>query len=560
MDNYAIADNFSLLAKLMDIHGDNPFKAKSFANAAFQIEKLTVQLKETTPNDIFRIKGIGESTGKSVLEMLDTGRCAILDDYIGKTPAGILEMMRIKGLGPKKIATIWKEMEIEDLGELLYACNENRLLLLKGFGEKTQESIRQSIAFFLSNRERYLYAEVASFAGQLEAALQKLFAPAQVALSGSFRRNQPVIDELDVVIAAEPVTILDKIKDLEGLTILENTDSTVIVRHDHGVKVTLHGAAGHWFAQQLFITTGTGSFLEKFYSVAGNDVLTGITSEEEIFAKAGMQFIAPCLRESGEVIALAKNQQLPALIEVTDIKGIVHSHSQWSDGLESLETMAVAAKEKGFEYLVISDHSRSAFYANGLSVERIMAQHQQIDELNAKLAPFKIFKSIEADILNDGNLDYPDEVLKTFDLVIASVHSNLKMPQEKAMARLLKAIANPYTTILGHMTGRLLLSRNGYPVDHEAIINACVENNVTIELNAHPRRLDMDWQWISLAISKGALLSIDPDAHAISGYNDIYYGTLAGQKGGMRKADNLSSFSREELETFLAKRRALKNI
>lgn len=559
MDNYAIADNFSLLAKLMDIHGDNPFKAKSFANAAFQIEKLTVPLKETPPNDIFRIKGIGESTGKSVLEMLDTGRSSILDDYLAKTPAGILEMMRIKGLGPKKIATIWKEMEVEDLGELLYACNENRLLLLKGFGQKTQESIRQSIEFFLSNRERYLYAEIVPFARQLEETLQKLFAPAAVALSGSYRRNQPVIDELEVVIAAEPEVILEQVKNLQGLTVLENTGNTIIVQHGQSVKIKLSGSTPAYFAQQLFITTGTEAFLDAFYARAGKEVLTGVSTEEEIFTKAGMQFIPPCLRESGDIIGLALAQQLPALIDVKDIKGIIHSHSQWSDGLESLETMAKAAKEQGFEYLVISDHSRSAFYANGLSIERIQAQHQQIDELNAQLAPFKIFKSIEADILNDGSLDYPDDVLRSFDLVIASVHSNLKMPVEKAMARLLKAISHPCTTILGHMTGRLLLSRNGYPVDHEAIINACVENDVVIELNAHPRRLDIDWQWIAPAISKGALLSIDPDAHAISGYRDIYYGTLAAQKGGMTKQHNLSSLSLAEMETFLANRRAKKN-
>ncbi|UYQ91472.1 helix-hairpin-helix domain-containing protein [Chitinophaga horti] len=560
MDNYAIADNFSLIAKLMDIHGDNPFKAKSFANAAFQIEKLTVPLKETPPADIFRIKGIGESTGKIVMEMLETGDCNALQAYLAKTPAGILDMMRIKGLGPKKIATIWKEMEIEDLGELLYACNENRLLLLKGFGQKTQESIRQAIEFFLSNRERYLFAEITTFAQQLEAALQQQFPGTAVALSGAFRRNQPVIDELEVVIAAPLEEILEKIKTLQGLTILENTDNAIFLQHDHGIKIKLYGCAPAYFAQQLFVTTGTEAFLEQFYAVAGKDVLTGVNSEAEIFSRANMAFIDPCLREGGDIIALASQHALPELIDVKDIKGIIHSHSQWSDGLESLETMAIAARDQGFEYLVISDHSRSAFYANGLSIERIAAQHQQIDELNAKLAPFKIFKSIEADILNDGSLDYPDEVLRSFDLVIASVHSNLKMPQEKAMTRLLKAIANPYTTILGHMTGRLLLSRNGYPVDHDMIIDACVAHKVVIELNAHPRRLDIDWQYIAGAIGKGALLSIDPDAHAISGYKDIYYGTLAARKGGMSRTNNLSSFSRSELEAFLAERRALRQI
>lgn len=560
MDNYIIADNFSLLAKLMDIHGDNSFKAKSFANAAFQIEKLTVPLQDTPHEAIFRIKGIGESTGKSVIEMLQTGRFGALEDYLQKTPAGILEMMRIKGLGPKKIATIWKELEIETLGELLYACNENRLLLFKGFGQKTQDSIKQSIEFFLSNRERFLYAEVETFAGQLEDMLSKIFAPAPVALSGAFRRQQPVIDELEVVIGVAIDQVAEKLKDIEGFTRLDNTDDAIIMQYQEQVKVKIYGVEAPYFARKLFVTTGNDSFVEQFRTHATAALDSEAASEEEIFERAGLSFIPACMREGNGEIALAAGNNLPQLIQTGDIKGIIHSHSQWSDGLQSQEDMAKAAKEQGFEYLVISDHSRSAFYANGLQPERILAQHQQIDQLNSQLAPFKIFKSIEADILNDGSLDYPDDILRSFDLVIASVHSNLKMPEDKAMARLLKAIANPYTTILGHMTGRLLLSRNGYPVDHEAIIDACVANDVVIELNAHPRRLDIDWQWIPSAIRKGALLSIDPDAHAVAGYSDIKYGTLAAQKGGLTREKNLSSFSKDELEAFLLQRKQRKGI
>jgi DNA polymerase (family 10) len=215
--------------------------------------------------------------------------------------------------------------------------------------------------------------------------------------------------------------------------------------------------------------------------------------------------------------------------------------------------MALACIAQGFEYLVISDHSKSAFYANGLNEERIKAQHQYIDELNNKLAPFKIFKSVESDILNDGALDYSDNLLSTFDMVIASVHSNLKMSEEKAMSRLLTAIENPFTTILGHPTGRLLLSRKGYPIDHEKIIDACIANDVVIEINAHPRRLDLDWTWINKAQDKGAILSINPDAHYVEGYKDIKYGVLAAQKGGLKKQNNLSSYSLQEMESYLSR-------
>jgi DNA polymerase (family 10) len=249
---------------------------------------------------------------------------------------------------------------------------------------------------------------------------------------------------------------------------------------------------------------------------------------------------------------------LPELVKPNDIRAIIHSHSNWSDGVNTIEEMASECIKRGYEYLVISDHSKSAFYANGLNEERLREQHRYIDELNAKLRPFKIFKSIESDILNDGSLDYTDNILSTFDLVIASVHSNLKMTEEKAMTRLLKAIENPYTTILGHPTGRLLLSRNGYPVDHKKIIEACAANHVVIELNAHPRRLDVHWQWIDYAIENGVLLSIDPDAHALDGFDDIQYGVLAAQKGGLTKENNLSSFSLKEFEVWLTKNKELK--
>ncbi|MEO5562614.1 MAG: PHP domain-containing protein, partial [Chitinophagaceae bacterium] len=239
---------------------------------------------------------------------------------------------------------------------------------------------------------------------------------------------------------------------------------------------------------------------------------------------------------------------------------VIHSHSNWSDGVNTLEEMAKECITRGFEYLVISDHSKAAAYARGLTEERIREQHRNIDDVNSRLAPFKIFKSIECDILNDGALDYNDDVLASFDLVIASVHSNLKMTEEKAMARVMRAVTNPYTTILGHMTGRLLLSRKGYPLDHKKIIDACAANDVVIELNAHPRRLDIDWQWIDYAIQKNVLLSIDPDAHSLDGYNDIKYGVLAAQKGGLTKEQNLSSYTLKQFEEFLGKRRKKKGI
>lgn len=554
LDNYAIADNFSLLSKLMDIHGENSFKAKSFSSAAFTVEKLPLQLQTMPAEEISKIKGIGDSISKSIQEMLQTGRFSVLDTHIEKTPPGILEMLKIKGLGPKKIATIWKELEIESLGELLYACNENRLTLLKGFGQKTQDAVAQSIEFYFSNQGRYLYAQVEKLAFALEKQLQEEL-NTQVALTGQFRRNENIIDEIELVAALPADALREKLQQVKALTPVANAEDALLWEHEQHVKIRFYSAAADRFSQTLFTTTGDTTFLEHFSAVYDLSSLPAGITEEETFSKAGMDYIEPCLRNGGLFIDLARKKTLPELITHKDIKGIIHSHSTWSDGERSLAEMAKAAKEQGYEYLVISDHSRSAFYANGLSIERIQAQHAEIDELNKQLAPFRIFKSIEADILNDGSLDYPDEILASFDLVIASVHSNLKMSEEKAMSRLLKAIGNPYTTILGHMTGRLLLSRNGYPVNHQQIIDACAANNVVIELNAHPRRLDIDWQWIPYALEKNVLLSVDPDAHSIEGFHDTYYGTLAARKGGLTASRNLSSFSAAELSAYISKKR-----
>ncbi|HAI83332.1 MAG TPA: histidinol-phosphatase, partial [Chitinophagaceae bacterium] len=273
-------------------------------------------------------------------------------------------------------------------------------------------------------------------------------------------------------------------------------------------------------------------------------------SDSAIFEAAQLAYVPPFAREQASAIQPISKATTP-VITVGDIKGIIHSHSKWSDGTHSLAEMATAAKQQGFEYLVISDHSRTASYAGGLSIERLLAQQEEINALNQQLAPFTIFKSIESDILTDGSLDYPDEILATLDLVIASVHSGLSMSEDKAMQRLIKAIENPYTNILGHLTGRLLLSRAGYPIDHETIIDACAANGVAIELNAHPRRLDIDWKYIEYALKKNVLISINPDAHAIDGFNDVKYGVLVAQKALLPAAQNLSSFSLAQMQQFI---------
>lgn len=551
MDNAAIADNFSLLAKLMDIHGENSFKTRTYGAAGFNIEKLPVSLKDTPREKLFSIKGIGPSVGEKVIEMLDTGKLEILDEYIANTPPGVIEMLNIKGIGPKKIHTIWKEMGIESIGELLYACNENRLTLFKGFGEKTQQNVQASIEFYFQNQGHFLYAQLEEVFSQIDQYLKKIFGPDKVHITGRYRRQELTIEELEYVVLLPNEKIKPAFQTAQPPELLEEMPDSLLYQLKNGLKLRLY-TGRTTMAEALFKTTASAEFLSAFeetfpaldYAKAGED-------EEALFRQAGIPVIPPCLRETADNIIAARQQGIPELIQTGDIRSLIHSHSNWSDGSNTLEEMAAACIRRGWEYMVISDHSQTASYANGLKEDRIREQHRQIDLLNQQLAPFRIFKSIESDILNDGSLDYPEDILKTFDLVIASVHSNLGMSEEKANARLLKAIENPYTRILGHMTGRLLLSRNGYPLDHRLIIDACAANKVVIELNAHPRRLDIDWKWIPYALEKGVLLSVNPDAHALDGYNDVKYGVLAGQKGGLTRDRNLSSFTLEAFEAFL---------
>lgn len=550
INNYAIADNFSLLSKLMDINRENSFKAKSYSTAAFTIEKLPIQLNNIEPQKIFSIKGIGESVGQKIIEQLQTGSLSLLNDYLAKTPQGVIEMLNIKGLGPKKIATIWHEMQIETVGELLYACNENRLTLYKGFGEKTQETVKENIEFYLNSLGSYLYQQIENYAIQMTKALQKTFAKNTFLITGEFRRQLEIIEKIEWVTNCNE-GILTDFFEKNNYKIVKKENRLICFKGKENVTLCFFVCEQQQLYTQLFATSCSTAFLKAWINSTTYNLENTYASEEKIFEEVKCKYIPAFLREDETIIEKAMQQTLPIVIEENNIKGIIHSHSNWSDGVNTIEEMANACINKGLEYLVISDHSKTATYAQGLSVEKVLAQHTLIDELIKKLFPFKIYKSIESDILGDGSLDYEDEILEKFDVVIASIHSNLKMNEEKAMIRLLNAIENPYTSILGHLTGRLLLSRNGYPINHTTIIEACKKNNVVIELNAHPRRLDIDWRFIQPALQQNVLISINPDAHAIDGFDDCKYGVLVAQKAGLTKEQNLSSFSLQQFENFV---------
>ncbi len=547
MENKTIARTLRLLSQLMELHNENPFKVKSVANAAFKVDKLPYSIAPKSLDEMEQIDGLGKSIASKIWELVHSNTIGDLSDLLKQTPPGIVEMMKIKGLGPKKILVIWKDLGIENVGELYYACNENRLIEAKGFGLKTQEEIKKTIEFNMASNGRFLYAQVESFA---EAILERIKAEIQpdfACLTGQYRRRAEIIDSIDLLLVKElNKTILAKLEswDLKDLQVLENQ---INCQTELGIKIKLTFAKKDELGWELISQTGNPEHVETLRVMLKGADVSG-KSEEEIYGLAGMPFIEPELRECNGEFKLAEANSLPDLIQYSDLKGSLHNHSTWSDGIHTLEEMALFCKnDLKLEYFGICDHSKSAFYANGLNETRLAAQQREIDELNKKFSPFRIFKGIESDILYDGSLDYSNEVLASFDFAVASIHSILNMNEEKATERLIKAIENPYTTILGHPTGRLLLSRSGYPIDHKKVIDACAENQVIIEINANPLRLDLDWRWHQYAISKGVLLSINPDAHRKEGFNDMKYGTLVARKGGLSKENCLNAMNLDQI-------------
>lgn len=558
MENKTIARNLRLLSQLMELHNENPFKIKSVANAAFKVDKLPYAVHGKSLEEITQIDGLGKSISSKVWELLETGTMTDLTAIIAVTPEGIVEMLGIKGIGPKKIGVIWKDLAIENIGELYYACNENRLIEAKGFGLKTQEEIKKIIEFRMAGQGKFLYAHAESSVNtlysELAVWLNTISGEPLLGIAGEYRRCMEIIEGVPFLIGADQVSeIQEKIASFEAIAFEEQTDGSYAATCASGLKVQLYIVQKADFYLNWFMLTGNVQHVTEVLALAGNGPFE---NEQAIYNAAGLAFVAPELREGLDEIELAKENRLPELISYEDLKGSLHNHSTWSDGVHTLEQMATYCKDNlKMEYFGICDHSKSAFYANGLNEQRLYAQHQEIDALNAKLAPFKIFKGIESDILNDGSLDYSDDILKTFDFVVASVHSNLRMDEEKATARLIKAIENPYTTILGHPTGRLLLSRKGYPIDYAKVIDACAANQVAIEINANPLRLDLDWRWHRYALEKGVLLSINPDAHRIEGFYDMRYGTLIGRKGGLTSAQCLNAMSLQDISEYFSNKK-----
>lgn len=564
MENEQIIKSLKLYAALMELHEENAFKIKSVQNAVFALEKLDTPLHTLPPEAIEKLEGIGKSVSAKIADLIDKGSFDDLSELAQKTPHGVVSLLGIKGLGPKKVRTIWQELGITESDQLLKACDENRISQLKGFGEKTQDAIRQSLIFINEHKGFFMYAELEALAPDIENTLKNVLPDAMVMLTGEMRRCMEIVSCIQFVVGVNnPAESIQRVSRVPRLEKDLSASSPFVwrgIEKQSGVRIEIRFYSEEEFSKKAFIHSMNPQHLALKVSEGislGNYLhKSAFVSEEAFYNELGMQYIAPEMREGLSEVYKAQQNSIPDLLENRDLKGILHNHSTYSDGIHTLEQMAEYCMQSGYEYLGISDHSKTAFYANGLQESRITEQHREIDRLNQKLFPFRIFKGIESDILNDGALDYTDHVLASFDFIVASIHSNLKMTKEKATQRLLTAIENPYTTMLGHPTGRLLLKREGYPVDHKAIIDACVANNVIIEINANPYRLDMDWRHVLYAIERGAWISINPDAHSMSEYDNMRYGVLVGRKAGLGKEQTFNALSAEQVAAHFESKKA----
>lgn len=550
----------------MELHDENPFKIRAYEGTAATLERLELPVADMDRTGLPDRTGLSKTAAAKVAEMLDTGTFEELRKLLEITPPGVVEMLNIKGIGPKKIRVLWRELGVESPEQLREAAERDEVSKLKGFGKKTQDTILAALEFNQESRGKVLYPQAEELAEELARRLRDTLRTDSVAVAGEVRRRLEIVETVTLVAATtQPRQAHELLNGLDGLTPDPQRSGPFAWRGTataSGVKVEVYLVSKEDFVNQLFLHSAAEAHLSEPLTDARAGSLRQLVKREKfyqetaIYEKAGLQYVEPELREGLGEVALAQEKKLPELLTDEDLRGSLHNHSTYSDGSHTLRQMAEFLRDQGYEYLGICDHSQAAHYANGLSPERVRQQQREIDQLNQELAPFRIFKGIESDILGDGNLDYSNSVLESFDFIVASVHSNLRMDERKATERLLRAIANPYTTMLGHPTGRLLLRREGYPINHKAIIDACAQHNVIIEINSNPWRLDLDWRWVRYALDQGVKLSINPDAHHTDGYADMRYGVMMGRKGGLTKDMTFNALSGEEVAAYFAERKA----
>ena len=566
MDKHEIAKTLSDMAIIFELKGENPFKIRAYENAARVVEALDDLEVRIEKDTLTEIMGIGKNLAGHVTELYKTGKIAEYEKLRKTIPEGVFGILEIPGLGPKKVKFLYEKLGVTDIGELELVCKHGSLRKHKGYGKKTEEKILHGIMYLHQNIGQHLYNH--ALAAALDVFDQIASSPlaTRVEIAGSLRRKKEVIKDIDIVAGTKTPDKLMKfftnLPQVERIDMSGGTKSAVILKS--GISCDLRAVSDKEFPYALHHFTGSkehnvamraraqkmGMKMNEYglFKISGKtEKLIPCKDETEIFARLGLKFIPPEIRENMGEIEAAERGLLPELITEKDVKGILHVHTTYSDGVNTIAELISAARKMGYAYLGICDHSQSASYAGGLKPPDLKKQWKEIDGFNQKLKGFKVLKGIEVDILSDGTLDYPDNILAGFDFVIASVHSHFNMSEDEMTARAVKALSNPYVTILGHPTGRLLLSREPYKINMHKVIEAAAEKNVAIEINANPHRLDIDWRLIPYAKSKGVKIAICPDAHTAENMMDTMFGVGIARKGWLTPADVINTWDVQKL-------------
>jgi DNA polymerase (family X) len=566
MPSKSVSSLLEQIAALLEIKGENPFKIRAYYNAANVLSGIEDAEDVIRSGHAREIKGVGDAIATKLEEYVKTGKMHYYDELTRETPASLLELLQIPNLGPRKIKVLYEALGITNVGELEYACKEHRLASLPGFGEKTQEKILKGIEFIKKHKGEFLLGDIYPLAAKIEESLGKVATPDMVAVCGSIRRRKEIVRDIDILVAGGEPKKLSKhllsFPDVEE--VIAEGETKTSVRLASGIEADLRVVPEESHACALIYFTGSKEHNVRLrglakkkdlklneYGLFRNEESIPLKGEKDVYAYLGLAYIPPELREDMGEIEAALEGSLPELVGMEDLRGTFHVHTNLSDGVDTLEQLVKAAKSMGLSYLGISDHSKSAYYAGGLKVDALQRQWEEIDRFNEKDRDFIVFKGIESDILPDGSLDYDEQILEGLDFVIASVHSNFAMKQADMETRVLNAMKNPYTTMLGHPTGRLLLARDGYEIDMKGVIEGAARHNVILELNASPYRLDIDWRCLRMARERGVLISINPDAHSTAGLRDLFYGVGIARKGWQEKENVLNTRTGAQVKKLL---------
>ena len=575
MDPRTAAHVLGQIAAHLELRGESTFKTRAYEQAATAL--LGVDTDDLAPlyrsGALAKTRGLGPATLSVVRDLIETGESSYLEQLRATTPSGLLDLLRIPGLGTAKIHTLHEALGVDSIESLEAAARDGRLAKLPRYGPKTAEKILRGIEFLRASGSRRLYPEAAAEGGRLLAMVRAHPDVITAEQAGSLRRRRETVNDVDVVAACRtrPAEIAASFANAPGVREARGEGSaSVALTYMDGTRLDLFCVEPDAFAVALWRATGNADHLdavaarlaERGYTLDGDRLLderharVPLSDEASLYARAGLAFVPPELREGlGELVAAAEGR-VPELLEAADIRGVLHCHSTWSDGKATIAQMADAARERGWSYIGITDHSLAAFYANGLSRDRVLAQHDEIDALNASRNDVRVLKGVEADILADGSLDYGDALLDRFDYVIGSVHSRFAMDRAAMTARVVRALDDPHLTILGHPTGRLLLSREPFPIDLEAVFEKAGEVGAAVELNADPHRLDLDWRYIPQARARGVPIEIGPDAHSPRGLDHMTTGVGIARKGGLAARDVLNTRSADDVLAFARARRA----